>query len=306
MATYAWIGTTSTAWNTTTNWLPNGTPGNSDTVIFDGRAVKNCVAYDASATTLALLRITSAFTYQIGTFSSGVVTPLQVGATNVIIGEPDADGNIGAGSNGIALDFGSTVGTVRVLNTATVGTSGFAPVLLRGTATANVLIVSGGWVHVGGGGNTSSLNDTATVQNLSLLGPAANVETSGGTTLTTVNQLDGRILFRSAVTTFNQEGGVAQSEGTGTITTADVGGTFVSNSTGTITTANVQNGGVLDLSQNNAARTITNATLFGTGRLLMPIPYSAITFTNGVDLTRGARSEQIVGAADVTVSFSAL
>lgn len=304
MASYVWVGGSSTAFGTAGNWLKddgtNEVPVDGSTVIFDGRAQNNCAGSDQSAIEPALVRITSDFTKQIGTYSAGTITFLQLGPATTIIGEPRPDGTFGSGSQMIAINFTTDVSVTRVLSTATEGQGGFPPVIIKGTSTTRTLQVFSGWV-----GDGVYLGESTTLATCSVLGPDARVELGVGATLSTVHQTGGSLTFRSAVTTFNQEGGTARSEGSGAITTADIGGQFVSNSTGTITNANIQNGGYLVLDESNASRTVTNTVIYGTGRVRLPIPYSAVTFTNGIDLLRGATTEQIENGRDVTVSLSA-
>lgn len=304
MATYVWTGATSTAFGTASNWLKddgtNEVPVDGSTIVFDGRAQNHCAGSDQSSIEPALVRITSQFTRLIGTFSSGVVTFLKLGPAALLIGEPDADGQFGPGSAGIAIDLTTDPNATRVISTANIGTSGFPPVLLRGAHSSNSLQVLSGWVGYG-----VYAGDTCTLPLVSLLGPAANVELGGGCALATIHQLAGRVLFRSAVTTLNQEGGAARAEGTGAITLADVGGELVANSTGTITTLNVFGTGHARFDQSNAARTVTNATLFGGGQITLPEPYSSLTLTNGIILSRGATIDQVHGGRDVKIALSA-
>lgn len=304
MAEKVWIGASSNDVNTAGNWSPSGVPSNGDNVIFDGRAVNSAAASlgALSAVTLTSIRVSSDFVLEIGAVSSGALTRLQVGATTVVIGEPAGDGSIGPGSSLIAFDFGAVTNTTRVLNAPQIGTSGFAPVMLKGTATANKLVATSGWIAYG----TNALNEAYTLQSCDIIGEAANVELGGGGTLTTINQTAGRVLFRNNLTTLDQQGGIAVTEGTGTITTANIGGAMTSNSSGTITTANVINNGVLDLSGSTVSRTITNVIVRGTGRVIMPLTdYNVITMTNGVDLLSGARSQQIENWTEVTLTASA-
>lgn len=307
MADNVWIGGTSTAWNTGGNWSTGSAPSSSDNVIFDHRAQNDCAAYNASAVTLASLRITSGFTKLIGTYSAGTVTRLQVSATNLVIGEALGDGTIGSGSQLIAIDLGSVASTVRVLNGNTTGqASGFAPILLKGSNTSNKITVVSGWVGLG----TYILGEAFQFPTINVTGSSANVEcgtgySAGTGTSPTINQVDGLVTFRHALTTLNQEGGKAVSEGAVAITTADVGGSFVSNSTGTITTLNVQSGGLADFSQNTAARTVTNCNVYGTGTINCEsgVP-KHITFTNPIAIARGAKSGQVNFGPDVSIQQS--
>jgi hypothetical protein len=302
-----WIGGSSTAWNTAGNWSTGSVPTSSDNVIFDHRAQNNCAAFDASAVTLTSLRITSGFTKYIGTYSAGVLTRLQLSATNIVIGEPMGDGQTGAGSQMIALDTGTVATTIRVLSSNTSGVvSGFAPILLKGSNSSNSITVVSGWVGIG----TVILAEVVQFPTINVTGGQAVVEvgtgyTAGSGTTPKVNQTAGRVIFRHALTTLNQEGGLAISEGSGAIVTADVGGTFISNSTGAITTLNVQDNGLADFSQSTVARTVTNTNVYGTGRINAEsgVP-KHITFTNPIALARGAKSPQVNFGPDLSIQQS--
>jgi trimeric autotransporter adhesin len=303
MADLVWIGGTSTSFTTAANWSPASAPVDNDNLIFDGRAQNDCSTNLSNAgTDLTSIRIKSSFTRNIGLVTTGALSRLVVGCTTLVVGEPEGDGSVGPGSSLLAFNFSGVANTTRVLNTASVGTNGFAPLMLKGTGTNNVLIVYSGFV----GYATDVLNETSTLVRVDVLGQNSNVELGGGCTLTTINQTGGVLSFRSAVTTFDQQGGTARSDGSGTITTATIGGEFVSNSTGTITTATVINGGNLDLSQNTAARTITTTIVRGTGILTLPSSdYDRVTFTNGIDIVDGALSQQLRGLTNVNLALAA-
>jgi hypothetical protein len=306
MATFAWIGGTNGEPDEGLNWLEDdnttGTaPSNGSHVVFDGRATRSLdeTLGVLSAVTLASITVKSSFTYNIGAIATGILTYFAVSATNVVIGEPEGDGSLDSGSSLIAINFGSAANTTRVKSAASTGTSGFAPVMLRGSATANKLVVASGWVGYG----MNAPNETYILGQCDIVGEDANVELCGGGTLTTINQVSGRVAFRNNLTTLDQQGGEAQSEGTATLTTGNIGGTFRSNSSGTITTANVNNGGILDFNGSTVARTLTNAFIRGTGRILVPVTdWDVITITNGVDFLNGAQSQQLEGWTNVTLT----
>lgn len=303
MADYVWTGASSTAFGTAGNWSPAGPPITGDNAIFDHRAQNDCSTDLAqSAITLATARITSGFTKKIGLYATGSLTRLSISITSLVIGEALGDGSIGAGSSLIAINLGTAQNTTRVLNGATSGEdTGFAPILLKGTHASNALHVFSGWVGVG----TVTLAETSTFAAINVTGPEANVELGSGLTLTTINQVDGQVAFRNNLTTLNQEGGTAISEGAATITTADIGGTFFSNSTGTITTLNVQDNGLADFSQSPTGRTVTNCTVYGTGRIDAEngVPKS-IVFTNPIAVARGAKSSQVEFGPDLSIQQS--
>jgi len=303
MAERVWLGASSGAFSTAANWSGATVPIATDNLIFDGRAANSLSSgLSQSGITFASIRVSSAFTYNIGVIASGALTLFECGCTNLLIGEPQGDGSIGSGSPLLAFNFGAVANTTRVLNASTTGSSGFAPVMLKGTEATNVLIVTSGWIGVA----TNILNETSTIARLDVLGSDANVQLGGGCTLTTINQTAGNISFRSAVTTFDQQGGTATSEGSGAITTLTVGGRFVSNSTGTVTTATVINGGELDLSQNTASRIFTTTSVTGTGIVrFQSSDFDRVTLTNGVSVVNAAKSEQVIGLTNVNIKIAA-
>lgn len=303
MADLVWIGGTSTSFTTAANWSPASAPVDNDNLIFDGRAQRSVETNLSNAgTDLTSIRVMSSFTYNIGLITTGALSRLVVGCTNLIIGEPNGDGSIGSGSSLLAFNFSGVANTTRVINAATTGSSGFAPIMLLGTNAANVLIAQSGWI----GYATDLLLEASTILRVDVTGSDANVELGGGCTLTTINQTDGNLSFRSAVTTFDQQGGRARSEGSGAITTATIGGEFVSNSTGTITTITGINGGTIDLSQSTVARTLTTPSITGTAVIIFPsTDYDRITMTNGLDVTLGAYSDRVRGLTNVNFAIAA-
>ena len=258
-----------------------------------------------SAVTLAVLRVTGGMKFSIGSN----VSPMQISATICQLNAPPDDGSSGNGPPVIALNFGSVNSAITVFNSPASGSGGLPPVLLEGSGTGNTLTVSGGNVGFGmtvpgESGAISSLTVNAAPSGSSRA-PASRVTLGSGTTLTTINQSGGSILAYGTAPTVVQSGGTFQTSGSGTITTATIGGTGVFNSTGTITTLNVNGSGKADFSQSTAARTVTTATVYGPGASLTADNGSplSVTFTNGVQCSQGAKSNQInLGTVKVSQS----
>ena len=299
MANNVWLGTTSTAFGTGTNWSAGSAPTTGDNIIFDGRATQGLVGSDQSAITLASIRVYRSYAYDVGS----TTTPLKIGATTVdLYLEPDGQTS-GTGPSLIALDYYTIQNTTTVYNNArTVGSSGFPCVMLKGTHASNVLSVKGGTVGVG----LFAPNEATTWSKIHVDGDAAYLVIGGGTTLTTLNQKRGKIKLYCAATTINQDGGELETIGSGAITTANISGKLISNSTGTITTLYVNSAGVADFSTSAISRTVTNCTIYGASSKIEADNNSAlsITFSNGVICSQGAKSNQVNMGDGVTVSFT--
>lgn len=302
---HVWIGTTSTAFGTTTNWLAGSVPVTGDTVTIDGRAQNDLAGSDQSAITLAALRVVSSCTKRVGTNSAGTVTPLKIGATLCDINLPSEGGNTGSGPPTCALDFAAILMTTTVWDGRDSGESGFSCILLRGTNASNKVVVKG---KASVGIATITPGEATTVVELDI-NETSNVTVGYGVTLTTVNQTGGTGLINSAFTTLNQTGGKLTTRGTGAITTANVGGEFISDSTGTITTATASGAGKFDLSQSPLARTVTTAKVDGPNAKIladngaMRTGSLSITFTNAIVCQNGADSTQVdLGPVSLTPS----
>ncbi len=256
MARYKWIGTTSTAWATNTNWSPAGPPATSgDTVTNDQDGIAAIAASDQSATTLTAWNIKSTYTYAIG----DAATPLQVSATSLRIGDPSGSSTVGAGSGRINLNLGSVASAITVVTTKNSSTdSGKEPVRIKGTSASNKLYVQGGRVGVA----TDNIGDAATFNTIAVTGTQTVCNIASGVTLTTLRAELGTTSLACAATTVYHDGGNLATAGSGAITTAYVAGTAKLNSTGTITTLEVKATGNASLLDDLQAKTITTVKLY--------------------------------------------
>lgn len=311
MATFYWTGTTDGTWTNVNNWVesdgtaPSAPPGTGDSVVFDGRAVRALTGSPSGTIRLSSVEVRHAMAYSIGTPTS----PISAAVDTFTVGEEPSDGSLGAGSPQICWNFGGALSgyngtTVRVLRTNTTGTSGLETLQLRGTHASNKCFVEGAAV-VGWG--TSFPAQAYTLSQINVTHANARVTLGSGGTLTTVNQSGGIIVLNCACTTINNTGGTIRTEGSGAITTANIdGGTLIANSTGTISTLDVGNGGVADFSRTSRARTVTTATIHGTGRITAANGEArSVTFTNGVDCVDGASSSQVDFGTNVNVQQAA-
>jgi len=301
-----WIGGTAGNtgnWSTAANWSDGAVPVTGDTVVIDGRSTYAITAgLSQSAVTLAKLTIVLG-SPAVGTTSA----PLAISATILDVNVPPTDGSQPGGAATINIDTGSNAATVTVYGSRSSGDTGLEPVIWKGAHASNVLYVRGGKVGVA----TCLPGDTATLPTAQLLGDDAALRLSSGVTATTVTQTGGTLLLECAATTVNQDGGTLETRGTGAITTLYANGTARLNSTGTVTNLYVEPAGEVDFTGNTAARTVTNATVTGGGRVNAALPVVSgsghpIAFTNGVDCIRGARSGQVDFGGDITVTPSAV
>lgn len=306
-----WIGGSSGnegKWDLNANWSTGTFPATGDTAIVDGRGGTNAITtgLNQSAVTLAKLLVVMG-SPAIGTTAA----PLQISATIADINVPPTDGSSPGGASIIAIATGTNATTFTVYGSRNTGTSGIEPVVWKGTHSTNIVRILGGKVGIG----TLIPGDTASAAVVQVLGKA-DVHIGNGVTLPTLTVAasaeDSTVLLESAVTTINQDSAssVIESRGTGAITSIYASGTVRLNSTGTITNLYVEPSGFADFTGNTAARTVTNAFMHGAGRINAALPTvggvaHAITFTNGVDAIRGAKSGQVDFGGDITVTPSA-
>jgi hypothetical protein len=233
---------------------------------------------------------------------------LKAGFTNLVIGEPAADGSTGGGSSMLNFSLHTVAGTVRVKKTRGSGLAGKPPVqLLPGENTVDVVVDAGAVVGIG----TDVIGESATMNDLQTNGGRVEVGSgvtfAGTTPSINFSPKGGTVTLRGSVASVNQDAGNLITEGSGTITTANIAGTLIANSTGTITTLEVKNNGVADFSQSTAPRTVTNATVVGPAAKILANngePLS-ITFTNGVDFIDGASTTQCDMGDEVNAAYTA-
>lgn len=300
-----WLGTTDGDAGTAANWSSGSAPVNGDTVVIDGRSTQpiNAGLSDLSAVTLAELRIMRG-SPAVGTTSAY----LEVGATLLNINVPPTDGSNASAASTIAINTGSVATTCRIYGSNNTGSGGVDPVTWKGAHSSNVLYIHGGRVGIA----TMLPSDTASVPTINVIGdPQTSVNIGSGVTMTTLVYKGGNVLLQCAATTVNMDKGELETRGTGAITTVRVGnGNFRSNSTGTITNLHAENGGTVIFDGSLAPRTVTNAYVHGSGRIIANLPTvegsaHPITFTNGVDFIDGAESGQSNFGGSITLSLSA-
>jgi len=88
--TYTWTGSTSTNWNTTSNWTPAGTPGSTDTVIITSHTNNPALANN---TTIAWLSITGA-TLTLNSHTLTTSNKLELASSAITSGDIQATGKL--------------------------------------------------------------------------------------------------------------------------------------------------------------------------------------------------------------------
>jgi hypothetical protein len=248
-------------WANGANWASGSAPAASDDVYFDAGNVPCLYSLSQSAVTLDSLNVYQTYTGTIGLplyntkggYREYRTQELTISATTVNIGQ-----QTGNGSGRIKLAVGSNACTLNVYNTGQPADNGIPALTWRGTNSGNIVSVNKGSV-----GLATFPGDAATIATLNL-GYVSNktgdaqVFCGGGATITTVNQNGGQLQINNGATT------IASNIGNVTIWSGAVGtlnangGNCIYNSIGTLTTAEVSDGGTLDFSQDQRAKTVTN------------------------------------------------
>lgn len=291
-------------WGTASNWSDGAVPANGDTVIFRDSSVS--VLYDLDQNSLALVKlvIEASYTGKIGldrkVFMTSVAgatsdttkteyreTYLKLGADVIEIGDvATASASGGSGSGRIKINnVEAGASTLTVFSTGDATETNLPAVRYLAAHASAAVYVRGA---SGGVGIAIDVpGETSTVGTVSVDGEGrtARVFVGAGVTLTTFQQRGGDNALRAAatVTGVTVKGGTLTIEGDYTITTLDCeGGTVYDNHVksggNAITTANI-NGGTLDGSKSQAARTWATVNLYR-GALKGDADYVTITTLN--------------------------
>ena len=279
-------------WSTAANWSTGAVPVNADTVYIKDSEQSICWGLAQSAVALTAFYIHKSFTGRIGlhwevfatnsegsAHSAAVIEYradyLAISTTTLLIGEHFNTADLLLGSGRIKINLGTTACTAEILGTAeNPYDGGNSAVRLRANSATTDIFVR----YAPGGVSVAAdiAGETTTARKVSISDTSlrTKVQTGAGLTLTTWEQDGGVNLLRAAatITTVTIRGGVLTSEGAWTATTATISsGLFVQNnvnsgSAATIGTLNI-NGGIVDATGNNRARTITNLNLSSYGAL---------------------------------------
>jgi hypothetical protein len=279
MATKVWVGTDAGNegdWDTAANWSPSGVPIASDDVVLANSSQDVLSGLDQSAVALTSITIDQSYTGLIGTLQSDF---LQVAASTAVIGQSRTTTGTLTGSKRLNLDFGtSTACDIQVYNTARLAQDqNRQPLRIKAVNASTTLQVYSGQLAV-----SDDNSDSSTLSSIVVNGGSVNV--GQGVTLTTLESTGGATSTQSSCTTCTIKGGsvnfydgIAASTIT-TLTVSDTG-TFNHYGSGTITTANA-NGGTIDLTRTEKAKTVTTLNLKQNAVLV--IDTSNVTLTNDI------------------------
>lgn len=279
MGSLQWIGTDSGNegdWATAANWSTGAVPIAGDDVIIANSSQDILTNLDQSAVALNSITIDQSYTGLIGTSASDF---LQVAASTAVIGQARTTTGTLTGSKRLNLDFGSsTACDIQVYNSArTAQDQNRQPLRLKAVNASSTLSVYGGSVAL-----SDDNTDSSTLSSITVNGGSLNV--GQGVTLTTLTTNGGVTNIQSAVTTVScKRGTVNHYDGisANAITTLTVSddGIFNHYASGTVTTANV-NGGTLDLSRTEKAKTVTTLNLKKGATLVLDT--NNVTLTNDI------------------------
>lgn len=285
-----WTGAVDGDWATAGNWS-NGIPVSTDTVYIEHASRSIDTNLDQSAVTLAALYVRQSYIGQLGTAAAY----LQIGTAVLHVG-----GHVGAGapagSPRVKIDVGTTACAISIWNSAAVSIdAGLPPIRLLANNAATTLRVSRGIVGLAVGASS----ETSTVASIDVgfltnkLNDAS-VVVGPGVTVATLTKTGGAAVVHCAATTITNTDGSLLTMGTGAIGTLTVqGGTAVCNSAGTITTLSAY-GGLVDMTQSSAPRTVTTSRIKAPGALRLDP--TVITLTNPLSLTQETRPVTITAA----------
>jgi hypothetical protein len=241
-------------WNQSGNWSLGTVPVSSDSVYLDPR-MQAAVLYGLNQSAVTLTNLYA----DLGCLNVGQMgVPLQISATNLVVGRNLNGVNAVNSAGNINIDLGTNASTGVVLNSnPTPSFVGLETVRVKGTNASNSISIVGGLVGIA----TSLPGDTATYPTITCSGGILNV--SSGVTSTTVVNDGGQVTLSCAATTATNSGtGTLTTRGLGLIGTANSYGTgnlFVGNrpTAGTaITTLNTLSGSTTDFTVDSRATTV--------------------------------------------------
>jgi hypothetical protein len=238
-AVIKWVGTTSAAWGTATNWDSGTVPTSADAVEI---ATSSNAPILSSSTTIASLKIDTGMTLTL----SGSSTKLNAGTTSLvgtgsIIGVGTLQSSVTTSGGNVAATITASGGTLDVTGTIT----GAHIVLATGTGGSD-------WLKLDGAGSTAA--------SMTFGGTSGTLEIGlgGGLTLTSALTVGSNtVKLDSATSTLTDAAGVTL--GTGAIT-----------GLGTVTAA-VTATGAANITANGGTLHVTGAVIDGGGALVLAV-----------------------------------
>lgn len=286
-----WLGSTSAAWGTASNWSSGSVPVAGETVVFNHRATQGVDGSNQAGILLAAIYVYQGFSFNVGNETQ----PMQVGFSILQGGLKGNAGGEGNGPTRVNLDGGTNSFLATILDTGQTTDTNLENYRLKGTHTNNSLFVAGG---LSVGVATNNISETACVNTLAVSGGRVNLGAgvtwtnatlSGDANVTILGSLN-------ATSSFLTVAGEARvvSEGVFPIITVAsvVGGTWVANhraSSGNEVGTLTLNGGTLDISENPETFGVTVfSEVFGTLDTYHPGQFTAstVTLSNGSGLVR--------------------
>lgn len=175
----------------------------------------------------------------------------------------------------------------------------------KGVNTANSITVNRGEVAIAGYGGDVSTVGTLRAGSIDSESSDVSLYCGAGLTLTTLQQDGGSVAVNGAVTTVSKSAGTLTVDGSGAVATlANLGGVCRYRSTGTLGTPTVGPGAVLDFSDDNRPKTVTNAVQLHFGATLIA-PASYVTLSAGFKTNKCRLAEVVVDCGqDRTYSVS--
>ncbi len=279
MTTRVWTGAAdATTFATAGNWSPSGAPSNGDTLIY--RDTNHTITGAATGLSSITLQVTPGFTGQLGSST----TYLDLDCTLVEYA-----------SGGFQSFLTGTWTDLRL----TGGSSSNSFLDLKGSADTTITNITSSRLN-----GTLIINSSAAVTNITMTGSNNGVIDikSGVSGLTKITASSGHVKLASNCTTVDVLGGQLTTSDSAAITTMEVdgGGTVEHNTSGTLTTLELYEGTFNTRQNESTSYTVTNATVYTSGRLFIDSPINNGVFTNPV-LFLGGQSRFPLGA---TVTFS--
>ena len=278
------------------NWSDATLPVDGDSLLFDSGNVSLKYGLQQSALTPATLRITQAYSGQIGlseTNETNLASPYREYRPRVLEIGNDADTIVmqitigegsGQGSGRIRLDTGDAQVVLTVRNSGPRATTSTASIQWRGSHVANEVNVSQGDLGI------AALEDESADVALLRVGyqddPTgdSHVQVGSGATLSDVVQTGGRLDLASSTIALDVFGGrCTVHDGTHDLIQV-ASGRVLYRSTGAIVQAYVGRNGVLDFRQDNRVRTVAACQLHARGSVLDS--FRTVSWTTGIDLVQ--------------------
>ncbi len=263
------------------NYNVISTIANVTTNTFD-MTVTNASATPATTST--------AFTVQRSAYLSQPCTTLNFGTAG------NNSSSVANGTGRFRMDMGTVATTINVFQTASNSTDNTQePAMFLGSSTSNILNMRGGQVGIA----TGYATETSTLSQVNMTGGKLNL--GPGVLWNTVIQSGGVLNLNcggsSGASITQTFGARCKLSGAGTIGTISSSGfiqlDFRATSGASLTNLNINNGGVVDLSNNPLAITITNLTVSGNTTIIR----------NRANTSQVVITNPIVFAADSTLTY---